>query len=179
MKVIILPFKIFEIELREFAPWKGGYEKPSKYRTVILIIDHFCRSDPVKGIYLMFWVSTGWQTVGQSSVKLANSWSVFGNDDIDFGRSRQCWQTVGQSYEWQIRTRSSLWYPGKRKENREGKTKRKKLADFFKTHEHTFLCLYNQKEGYNRNQNIKNITWRYTPRSYSDFQNFRCHHSDI
>ena len=91
MKVIYLRsetfIKIFEVELREIAPWKGGYEKPSKYRTVILIIDHFCRSDPVKGIYLMFWVSTGWQTVGQSSVKLANSWSVFCNDDIKFGRS--------------------------------------------------------------------------------------------
>jgi hypothetical protein len=32
-------------------------------------------------------VSTGWQTVGQSSVKLANSWSVFGNNDKKFGPS--------------------------------------------------------------------------------------------
>ena len=50
----LLEIKIFEVELREIATRKGGYEKLSKDRIVILIIDHFCTSDPVKGIYLMF-----------------------------------------------------------------------------------------------------------------------------
>ena len=93
----LLDIKIFEVELREIAPWKGGYEKPSKYRTVILIIDHFCRCELVKGIYLMFWVSM----VGKQLVSLQSSWQTVGQClammTKSLGHLQQCWQTVGRS----------------------------------------------------------------------------------
>ena len=90
----------------------------------------------------MFWVSSGWQTVGRSLVKLANSWSVYGNvgktfwaifDNVgkQLGSLWQCWQTVGQSFEGQIRTWSSLWCWEKQEENKEGKNKKEETRWIF------------------------------------------------
>jgi len=49
-------------------------------------------------------VTRGWQTVGRSSAKLANSWPVYdidgkqlGNVSRKLGHLQKCWQIVGRS----------------------------------------------------------------------------------